>query len=57
MLRAGFDPAVQVVHARDLGDNPTDLELWTDAAEKDADCTNCILALDAAFTLPFILQS
>ncbi|MBB6018749.1 DUF5615 family PIN-like protein [Deinococcus radiopugnans] len=42
------------MHARDLGDNPTDLELWTSAAEhalvivtKDADFTDRILVLDA----------
>lgn len=53
-LKAGFDPAVRVVHARELGENPTDLELWTHATEralvivtKDADFTDRMLALDA----------
>lgn len=53
-LRAGFDPAAWVVHARDLGENPGDLELWTYATghalvivTKDADFTDRVLALDA----------
>ena len=51
-LRADFDPAVRVVHARELGDNPTDLELWTYATEhalvivtKDADFTGRMLVV------------
>lgn len=50
-----------VVHARDLGPNPTDLELWTFAQEqslvivtKDADFTDRILLMDAP--PPWVVQ-
>lgn len=50
-LKGGFDPAVLVVHARDLGENPGDSELWAYATEhalvlvtKDADFTDRVLS-------------
>lgn len=53
-LRAGFAEGVHVLHATDLGENPTDSALWTYATEhglvlvtKDADFTDRVLALDA----------
>lgn len=51
-LKAGFGPDALVVHARDLGENPSDLELWTYAAEHDL----VIVTKDADFTDRVLLQ-
>lgn len=52
-LKAGFGEGVHVVHARDLGENPTDLELWIYATEhalvsvsKDVDLTDRALPME-----------
>lgn len=60
-LKAGFGDGVPVVHARDLGENPTDLELWTYAeghalviVTKDADFTDRALLMDGP--PPWVVQ-
>lgn len=60
-LRAGFGEGVQVVHARELGTNPSDLELWNFAEQhglvivtKDADFTDRVLLADGP--PPWVVQ-
>jgi len=58
-----FTPAFPVIHARSLGDNPTDTDLWEYArlhdltiVSKDADFSNRIIVQSAASCGSFALR-
>lgn len=60
-LKAGFGADVRVIHARELGDNPSDFMLWTYAKSealvivtKDADFLDYVLVQDT--TPPWVVQ-